>query len=132
MSTIDRRNISTETVFEQRNGYSRIVRVGPHAWSAGTLAIDENGDIVHSNSHYQQTLFALEKIETALNEAGVKREHIVRTRLYVTQANHHEDYGQAHADFFGEIMPACTMVEVKGLVNPFALVEVELEAYVPE
>ena len=72
MSTIDRRNISTETVFEQRNGYSRIVRVGPHAWSAGTLAIDENGDIVHSNSHYQQTLFALEKIETALNEAGVK------------------------------------------------------------
>lgn len=124
-----KQQVSTNTLWESRVGYSRLIRIGRHAWSAGTLASDENGDIAHPNSPFQQTLFALEKLERALTEVGMSRNDVVRTRLYVLHINQQEDIGRAHAEFFRDVRPTATMIEVKGLASPFALVEVEIEAY---
>lgn len=128
---MERRNVSTDTTYEQRNRYARIVRVGSHVWSAGTLAVDGFGDVMHPDSAYQQTIEALEKIEGAMKQIGADRSSVVRTRLYITRGNAADEVGKAHADFFGDIFPAATMVEVKGLAHPAALVEVEIEGYVP-
>jgi len=126
----ERRSASSGTAYEARNRYARAVRVGPHIWTAGTLAVDAQGDVFHPESPYQQTIYALEKLERALAELGASRADVVRTRIYIVRSVHADDIGSAHADFFGDIFPCCTLVEIKGLAHPQALVEVELEAYV--
>lgn len=131
MASMERRHVSTNTKYEAQNRYARVVRVGPHVWSAGTLAVDEYGDVAHPESAYQQTIEALTKIEGALREVGANRSHVVRTRLYITRGNTADEVGKAHADFFQDVFPAATMVEIKGLAHPYALVEVEVECYVP-
>ena len=128
---MQRAHVSTETEYERRNRYARVVRVGPHVWSAGTLAVDELGDVAHPDSAYRQTYEAFEKIEGAMKQLGADRSHAVRTRMYITRGNIADEVGKAHADFFGETFPTATMIEIKGLAHPSALVEVELEAYVP-
>ena len=128
---MERRNVSTDTKYEQQNRYARVVRMGSHIWSAGTLAVDAYGDVRHPESAYLQTVEALQKIEGAMREVGADRSNVVRTRMYIVRGNVADEVGKAHAEFFGDAFPAATLVEIKGLAHPNALVEVEIEGYVP-
>jgi enamine deaminase RidA (YjgF/YER057c/UK114 family) len=129
---MDRTNISTGSIWEQRVAYSRVVRKGSFVFAAGTLAVDENGEVLHPHSAYQQTLAAFEKIERAMKEVGADRSHTVRTRMFILHLRDQDEVGRAHKEFFGEVMPVSTMIEIKGLAAPNALVEVELDAIVDD
>lgn len=129
---MERSNISTGSVWEQRVGYSRVVRKGAFVFSAGTMAVDEQGEMMHAHSAYQQTLAALEKIETAMKQVGADRNDVVRTRMYVLHMRDQDEVGRAHREFFGEILPVATMIEIKGLAAPNAMVEVEADAIVDD
>jgi len=125
-----RQNISSGTKWEPIVGYSRAVRVGPHVLVAGTTAVDASGALVGENDAFAQTAFILKKIESALVEAGASMSQVVRTRMFVTDISLFDDVGRAHGEVFRDIRPAATMVEVKALVNPGMLIEIEADAYV--
>lgn len=127
---MERRNISSGSIWEQRVGYSRVVRKGNHVFAAGTLAVDENGEVLHAHSPYLQTIAALEKIERAMKQVGSSRGDVVRTRMYILHLRDQDEVGRGHREFFGDVAPVATMIEIKGLAAPNALVEVELEAIV--
>jgi enamine deaminase RidA (YjgF/YER057c/UK114 family) len=127
-SMTKRRNISSGAKWEDIVGYSRAVKVGNIIEVAGTTAIDEQGAIVGLEDPYQQTLFILAKIEKALQAAGATRQDVVRTRMFVTDISRWEEIGKAHGEYFREIKPAATMVEVKALISPELLVEIEATA----
>lgn len=123
-----RQNISSGTVWETLAGYSRAVRMGELIAVSGTTATDENGHIVGQGDPYAQTAFILRKIERALHEAGASLEDVVRTRIFVTDVAQWEAVARAHAEFFGEIRPANTLVEVSALIGEGYLVEIEADA----
>lgn len=124
-----RKLISSGTKWEDIVGYSRAVRVGNLIEVAGTTAIEKD-EIVGQGDAYLQTKFIIQKIEKALIEAGSELKDVIRTRIFVTDITKWEEIGKAHGEFFKEIRPASTMVEVKGLVNPDLLVEIEVTAIV--
>jgi enamine deaminase RidA (YjgF/YER057c/UK114 family) len=124
----DRINISSGTVWEQRVGYSRAVRIGGLVFVAGTLAVDEAGAVVGPGDAREQTRYALMKIERALLRAGASRRDVVRTRMYIRRIEDQEAVGAAHAEFFGDVMPAATMIEVGRFAHPDGLVEIEADA----
>lgn len=126
---MERRRVGTGSRWEEKYGYARAVRVGDHAWTAGTLAVGEDGEILHPRSAYAQARAALETLEGALGRLGMGRADVVRVRYYVRNMEDEEEVGRAHAEFFGDVHPAVTMVEVSGLASPEARVEVELEAF---
>ena len=115
--------VSSGTDFESTVGYSRAVRVGPHVAVAGTTGPGTSGDIG------AQTQEALRRIEIALNEAGAALSDVVRTRIYVTDISRWREVAMVHAEVFGQIRPAATMVEVAALIAPELLVEIEADAY---
>ena len=129
---MDRHRVSTGTEWESTVGYSRAVRVGDRILVAGTTATDEGGNPVAPGDPETQTRRALETVVEAIEEAGGRREHVVRTRMYVTDADDWETIGTVHGEFFGDVRPASSMVEVSGLIGPEYVVEIEAEAVVPD
>ena len=123
-----RQNFASGAPWEAMVGYSRAVRTGDHIFVSGTTASDENGDVVGPGDPEQQTRYILQKIERALTEAGATLQHVVRTRMFVTDIDAWEPIGKVHAEFFGDVRPAATMVEVSRLIGPELLVEIEVDA----
>lgn len=127
---MERQNIASGTPWEQTVGYSRAVRVGPFIYVTGTLAADESGRMIAVGDPHGQTIASIDKIERALVEAGATLADVVRTRIYVRDMKDAPAVGRAHAERFGTIRPATTMIEVSGLFTDEALVEVEVDAVI--
>lgn len=124
----NRINISSGAKWEDIIGYSRAVKIGNLIEVAGTTAIDENGNVVGANDPYEQTKFIFEKIEKALASAGASLRDVVRTRMFTTDISQWEEIGRAHGEFFREVKPAASMIEVNGLIDPGLLIEIEVTA----
>ena len=127
---MERTNYSSGAKWEDIVGYSRAVKVGNTIEVTGTVAIDETNDLVGGNSAYEQTKFIIQKIEKVLQQAGASLKDVIRTRMFVTDISRWEEYGRAHGEFFSAIKPCTSMIEVKGLIAPEYLIEIEATAIV--
>ena len=129
---MERTNYSSGAKWENIVGYSRAVKVGNIIEVTGSVAIDANGNLVGGDSAYEQTKFIIQKIEKVLQQAGAALKDVVRTRMFVTNISLWEEYGRAHGEFFREIKPCTSMVEVSNLISPEYLIEIEATAIVIE
>ncbi|MGN6402043.1 MAG: RidA family protein [Flavisolibacter sp.] len=123
-------NFSSGAKWEDIVGYSRAVKIGNTIEVTGTVAVDENNNLIGEGSAYLQTKFILQKIESVLKQAGAELKDVVRTRMFVTDISQWEEYGRAHGECFKNIKPCTSMIEVKGLIAPEYLIEIEATAIV--
>jgi len=114
--------------WESKVGYCRAVKAGEHIYVSGTAPIDEEGQVFAPGDAYLQARRCLEIMERALQELGCGRESVVRTRMFVTDVGRWEEYGRAHREFFSQHPPATSMVEVRSLIHPDMLIEIEVDA----
>lgn len=126
----ERKTILSGVPWESSVGYARAVRVGPHVHVSGTTATDERGELVGHGDMYAQSRQALANIARALEQAGASMQDVVRTRIYITNMSRWEEVGRAHAEVFGDVKPATSMVQVCRLVHHAMLVEIEADAFV--
>jgi len=123
-------NYSSGAKWEDIVGYSRAVKVGNIIEVTGTVAVNDNSELVGGNNAYEQTKFIIQKIEKVLVNAGASLNDVVRTRMFVTDISRWEEYGKAHGEFFKDIKPCTTMVEVSKLIAPEYLIEIEVSAII--
>jgi len=126
----NRINISSGAKWEDIVGYSRAVKIGNTVEVTGTVAVDENNQLVGKGDAYQQAHFIIGKIEKVLQQAGASLTDVVRTRMFVTDISRWEEYGKAHGEYFSTIKPCTSMIEVKGLIEPEYLIEIEATAII--
>ncbi|GGI43250.1 hypothetical protein GCM10008018_01120 [Paenibacillus marchantiophytorum] len=126
---MSRTRVFTGSPWEPLVGYCRAIRVGDRIEVAGTTAM-QNGEVVGVGNAYEQARFVLTTIEQALQELGASLSDVIRTRMYVTDISQWEAFGRAHGEFFGTVQPVATMVEVKALIDPLLMIEIEVEAVV--
>jgi enamine deaminase RidA (YjgF/YER057c/UK114 family) len=126
----ERQRISSGSVWEERVGFSRALRVGDWVFVSGTTATGSDGEVIGAGDPYAQAIAIIEKIERALIEAGATLGDVVRTRIYVTNADDWEAIGRAHARFFADVRPANTLVEVRRLVGSDYLLEIDADALI--
>lgn len=127
---MERVNYSSGARWEDIVGYSRAVKIGNIIEVTGTVAVGDDSMLVGGDSAYEQTKFILQKIEKVLKKAGASLKDVVRTRMFVTDISRWEEYGRAHGEFFKEIKPCTTMVEVSALIAPEYLIEIEATAII--
>ena len=125
---MERINYSSGVKWEEIVGYSRAVKIGNTIEVTGTVAVDDNNELIGKDNAYKQTKFIIEKIEKVLKRAGASLKDVVRTRMFVTDISRWEEYGKAHGEFFKNIRPCTSMIEVKGLIAPEYLIEIEATA----
>jgi enamine deaminase RidA (YjgF/YER057c/UK114 family) len=124
----ERHRFSSGVKWESIVGYSRAIRVGNRIYVTGTTATGDDGEIVGVGDAYAQTVQVFRNIERALVKAGATLQHIVRTRMFVTDISRWEEFGRAHGEFMGDVRPCATMVEVSSLIDPRMLIEIEVDA----
>lgn len=127
---MSKKRISSGAEWEHKVGYSRAVVAGKHIFVSGTTAMGEDGEVIGKGDIYLQTKQSILIIEKALKEAGTTLENVVRTRTFITNIDEWEGFGKAHQEFFGDIKPAATLVEVSKLIHPDLMVEMEVDAVV--
>jgi len=125
---MQRQNFSSGAKWEDIVGYSRAVKIGNIIEVTGTVAVDDNNHLVGKGNAYLQTQFIIQKIEKVLQQAGASLNDVVRTRMFVTNISLWEEYGRAHGEFFSQIKPCTSMIEVKGLIEADYLIEIEATA----
>lgn len=125
---MERTNYSSGAKWEDVVGYSRAVRMGPYIEITGTVAVNENNELVGEGNAYEQTRFILSKIEAVLKRAGAEMKDVVRTRMFVTDISRWEEYGRAHSEVFANIKPCTSMIEISALIDPAYLIEIEATA----
>jgi enamine deaminase RidA (YjgF/YER057c/UK114 family) len=124
----ERQKVTSGVKWEDIVGYSRLVQVGTRIYLTGTTATGENGNLVGLNDGYAQAVQCIRNIERALAQVGASLANVVRTRMYVTDIARWEEYGRAHKEFFDAVRPCATMLEVRGLIDPRMLIEIEVDA----
>jgi enamine deaminase RidA (YjgF/YER057c/UK114 family) len=129
---MSRQTFSSGSPWEPVVGYSRAVRTGNQIFVTGTTALGPDGRLVGIGDAYAQTLQVLRNIEEVLKRAGAEMRHVVLTRMFVTDISRWREIGRAHSEFFGQIRPCATMVEVRALIDPDMLVEIEIQAVIDD
>lgn len=127
---MERTNYSSGAKWEDIVGYSRAVKIGNTVEVTGTVAVDDDSNLIGRDNAYEQTKFIIQKIENVLHRAGATLADVVRTRMFVTDISRWEEYGKAHGEFFAAIKPCTSMIEVKGLIDPEYLIEIEATAII--